>query len=79
MSVTADETTDVQGHSILNVIATIRGGPYLISIVKMDACIHWTFSQAIIQSVTDVGIVFDEVIAVVVDSATTAGKHTYRE
>ena len=45
----------------------------------MAACNHWTFSQAIIQSVTDVGIAFDEVIAVVVVSAATARKHTYRE
>ena len=43
----------------------------------MDACNHWTFSPAIIQSVTHVGIVFDEVIAVVVVSAATAEKHTY--
>ena len=43
------------------------------------ACNHWTFSQAINQSVTDVGIVFDEVIAVVADSTATAEKHTYHE
>ena len=76
VSITAHETTDVRGHSILNVIETIRGRPYLI---KMDACNHWTFSRAIIQSVTDVGIVFDEVIVVVADIAATARKHTYHE
>ena len=63
MNITADETTGVRDHS-----TTIRGRPYLIGIVKMDACNHSTFSQAIIQSLTDVGIVLDEVIAVVVDS-----------
>ena len=45
---------------------------------EMDACNHWTFSQAIIQSVTDVGIVIGEVIAVVVGAA-TARMHTYHE
>ena len=79
VSITADETTNVWDHSMLNVIPTIRGGPYLISVVKMDACNHWTFSQAIIQPVTDVGIAFDEAIAVVVVSAATAGKHSYDE
>ena len=78
MSITADETTDVRDYSLLNVIPTIRGRPYLLSRVKMDACNHTTFSQAIIQSVTEVGIAFDEVIAVVVVSAATAGKHTDR-
>ena len=76
MSITAGRP---RGHSISNVIATIRSGPYIISVDKMDACNHWTFSQAVIQSVTDVGIVFDEVIAVVADIAATARKHTYLE
>ena len=65
MSITADETTDVQDHSILNVVATVRGQPYLINVVKMEACINSTFSQAIIQSVTSAGIAFDQVIAII--------------
>ena len=69
VSITGDETTDVRDHSILNVIATIRGKPYLIDVVKSDACNHYTFSQAIIQSVTGAGIAFDQVIAVISDSA----------
>ena len=72
VSISAEETTDFRDS---NVIATIRGRPYLISVVKMDACNHWTFSQAIIQSVIGVGIVFDEVIAVVADSAATVTAH----
>ena len=35
----------------------------------MDACNHSTFSQVIIQSVSDVGIGFDHVRSIVSDSA----------
>ena len=69
LSITADETTDVRDHSILNVIATLKGRPYLVGVVKMDGCNHSTFSQAIIKSVTDVAIEFDNVMAIVSDSA----------
>ena len=69
VSITADETTDVRDHSILNVIASVRGRPFLIGVVKMDACNHGTFSQAIIKSVSDVGIGFDHVLSIVSDSA----------
>ena len=79
VSIAVEETTDVRDHSILNVITTLRGQPYLISVVKMDACNHSTISQAIIQSITDVGIAFHEFIAAVADSAATARKRTNRE
>ena len=69
VSITADETTDVRDHSILNVLATVQGKPYLIGVVKMEACNHSTFSQAVIRSVTDIGIQFNQVTAVVSDSA----------
>ena len=69
VSITADETTDVRDHNILNVIASIRGRPFLINVVKMDACNHSTVSQAIIKSVSEIGIDFDHVIAIVSDSA----------
>ena len=78
LSVTADETTDVRDHSILNVIATVDGRPYLVGVVKMGACNHSTFSQAIIKSVTDVGIAFDNVMAIVSDSAAYC-KKAYRD
>ena len=42
VSITADETTDIRDHSILNVIATIRDQPYLIGVTKMEACNHST-------------------------------------
>ena len=69
VSIIADETTDIRDCSILNVLATLRGKPYLIGVVKMDACNHSTFSQAIISSVSEVGITFHNVISVVSDSA----------
>ena len=75
VSITADETTDVRDHSILNVVATVRGQPYLINVVKMEACNNSTFSQAIIQSVTVAGIAF---IAIVSDSAAYC-KKAYRD
>ena len=76
--ITADETTDVRDNSILNVIATVKGRPFLVGIVKMDACNHSTFSRAIIMSVTDAGIAFDNVMAIVSDSATYC-KKAYRD
>ena len=70
VSLTAAETTDIRDHSIVNVIATaVRGRPYLIDIVKMHACNHSTFSQAIIQAAIGAGIPFEQVIAIVSDSA----------
>ena len=69
VSIMADETTDVRYHCILNVIATVHGQPYLIGVKKMGACNHSTLSQAIIQAVTDVGIRFEDVMAIVSDSA----------
>lgn len=76
-NITADETTDVRDHSILNVLATMEGKPYLIGVRRMEACNHSTFSQAIIRSVTEVGIQFDQVIAVLSDSAAYCKKkHT---
>ena len=79
VSITADETTDVRDRSILKLLQ-LSGIDLTSSLVEtMLAITHLSFSQAIIQSVTDVGIVFDEVIAVVTDSAATAGKHTYSE
>ena len=56
LSITADEKTDVRDYSILNVLATVQGRPYLIGVSRMEACNHSTFSQGIIRSVTDVGI-----------------------
>ena len=69
VSITADETTDVRDHSILNVIASIRGKPFLIGVVKKDTCKHSTFSHTIIKSVSEFGIAFDHVIYIVSDSA----------
>ena len=78
VSIIADETTDIRDHSILNVIASILGKPYLIGVIKMEACNHKTFSQAIIRSVTDIGIEFSQVISVVSNSAAYC-KKAYRD
>ena len=78
VSNTADETTDIRDQSILNVVATVRGQPYLINVVKLAACNNSTFSQAIIRSVTGAGIEFDHVIAIVSDSAAYC-KKAYRD
>ena len=78
MSIVADETTDVHDHSILNVIASVKGKPYLIGVVKMEACNHSTFSQTIISSASEAGIAFQNVTAVVSDSAAYC-KKAYRD
>ena len=44
----------------------------------MGACNHSTFSQAMIKSVTDVDIAFDNVMAIVSDSAAYC-KKAYRD
>ena len=69
VGIVTDETTDIRDHSILNVVALVRGKCYLIGLEKMVACNHATFSQAIIKSVSDVGIKFENVTAIVPDSA----------
>ena len=56
-------------HTVPNVMATVTGQPYLVDVVKMDACNHSTFSKSIIQSVTVAGISFVDVIAIVSDGA----------
>ena len=78
VSITADETTDIRDQSILNVIATVHGQAYLIGVKKMGACNHSTFSQAIIQAVTSAQIRFEDVMAIVSDSAAYC-KKAYRE
>ena len=77
LSITADETSDVRDDSILNVIATVKGRPHIVDVVKMDACNHSTLSQVIIKSVTVVGIAFHNVMAIVSDSAAYC-KKAYR-
>ena len=57
-ALTVDETADIRDHSILNVLATVQGRPHLIGVSRMEICNHSTFSQAIIQSTTDVGVQF---------------------
>ena len=59
----------MRDHSILNVIAMVREKSFLIGVEKMSACNHATFSQAIIKCVTEVGIKYKQVIAIVSDSA----------
>ena len=40
VSIIADEMIDVRDHSSLNVIATVKGRPYVIGVVEMEACNH---------------------------------------
>ena len=65
----ADETTDIRDKSILNVVASIRGKTYLIGVEYMEACNHSTFRQSILKCLGDAGIGFNQVHAVVSDSA----------
>ena len=65
-------------YSILNIISSVRGKSYLIGVVKMDACNHRTFRQAITKVVSEVGINFNHVISVVTDNAAYC-KKAYRD
>ena len=51
------------------IIATVHVQPYLIDVKKMGACNHSTLSQGITMAVTNVGIMFEDVMAIVSDSA----------
>jgi len=57
VSIITDETTDCRDHSILNVIASIRGELFLIDVVTLGECNYRTLSQAYIRAVTHVDIV----------------------
>ena len=69
VSIITDETTDVRDHSILNVVAGVRGKYFLIDVCTMEACNHSTLSASVIKAVTSVGIEFQDIIAFVTDSA----------
>ena len=64
----------MRDHSIINVFASVRGKSYLIGVVKMDACNHCTFSQAIIKAVSEIGINFNCIISIVTDNASYCKK-----
>ena len=44
ISIITDETTDCCDHSILNIIASIRGESFLIDDVTLSECNHQTVS-----------------------------------
>ena len=67
--ITADETTDIRDKSVPNVLASSKGTSYLIAVEQMEACNHSTFSQAILKSLADTGISFNQVSGIVTDSA----------
>ena len=69
ISIITDETTDYPDHSILNIIASIRGESFLIDVVTLSECNHQTVSQACIRVVTHVDIEFEKTIAFITDSA----------
>lgn len=69
LSIVVDETTDIRDKSILNVIALLEGKPVLLNSVSMEKCNHSTVSQAVIKTITDYGIEFGNVAAIVTDSA----------
>ncbi|KAK6189098.1 hypothetical protein SNE40_005140 [Patella caerulea] len=69
IAIILDETTDVRDHSILNIMFSVYGEVYLVDCVTMGACNHSTVSQAVVKTVTDYGIEYNNVMAVVTDSA----------
>ena len=60
--------TDCHDHSILNIIASIRGESFPIDVVTLSECNHQTVSQACIRAVTHVDIEFEKIIVFVADS-----------
>ena len=78
VGIVADETTDIRDHSVLNIVALVKGDSYLICVERMTACNHATFSQSIIKVVGDIGIKFEHVTAIISDSAAYC-KKAYRE
>ena len=74
--ITAEEPTDVREYTECK--ASVHGKPYLIGVVHMEACNQCTFSQAITESVTNIGIEFGHITAVVSDSAAYCNSHTWK-
>ena len=78
ISIITDEITDCRDHSILNIIASIRGESFLIDVVTLSECNHQTVSQACIRAVTHVDIEFEKIIAFVTDLAAYCKKSSQR-
>ena len=76
VAIVADETTDVRDHSILNVLAIVRGKSYLIDVITLTACNltltacnHQTLSRGIVSAVQAMEIDDGNVTAIITDSA----------
>ena len=69
VAIVADETTDVRDHSILNVLAIVRGKSYLIDVITLTACNHQTLSRGIVSAVQAMEIDNGNVTAIITDSA----------
>ena len=49
-------------------MALVKDKSYLIDVVALEACNNVTFSQGIIKAATDIGISYNNIVAVVSDS-----------
>ena len=65
IAIVADETTDAQYHSILNVLAIVRGKSYLIDVITLAACNHQTLSRGIMSAVQAMEIYNAKVTAII--------------
>ena len=52
ISIVDNETTDIRDQSILNVIALVKGKPYLIDVATLEACNQATVARASSKLVT---------------------------
>ena len=76
MSVIFDETPDVEGRCVLNILISplVKQGenkiiPYLANTVFMDKCDHATVSQAVIKTLNDIGVDSENVVSFNTDNA----------
>ena len=74
VAICVDETTDVKQRYVLNILAKPLNAStnedfFLIDTVFLEKCDNSTVSQAVIKSLTDFGIDFDQVRAFISDSA----------
>lgn len=69
VSIIVDETTDDRDKSVLNVLAGNLDKLFLIDVVFMKECNQQTLAQAVLKSLTNVGIEYNDVCCFVTDNA----------
>jgi hypothetical protein len=69
LSVTFDETTDKMDIPVLNILFSVLDKTYLVGVLFLEAVNNSTVAQAIVSTLNDFGVQFQQVCSVVSDNA----------